>query len=336
MTTQIQEYSKTEAALAELRSRYANAAFDVDSADGMKAAKEARAEVRGYRTALEKMRKDIKGPALERCRLIDDEAKRITAELVAIEEPIDAQIKAVEARKEAEKQAKIDAELRRVQDIQDRIAEIRGAVPAVNSMAAPSSTLIAEHISDVTAIVIDATFAEFRDTAADAKIAALSTLKELHTAALAREAEQERIRQERAELEKLRAEQAKRDAAAAAERAAKEKAEREAREAEQRAERERLDAERKAQEGERRRLAAEAAQLEADRKALAAQQERERKAKEDAEREAARLKANAEAAARKAKFPGIPAIVAALAEHFDVQIEVAEKWVNELRKQEAA
>ena len=76
---QIVEYSSTAAALAELRSRYA-APFDVATAKGMALAKEARAEVRGYRTALETLRKEIKAPALERCRLIDDEAKRITPE----------------------------------------------------------------------------------------------------------------------------------------------------------------------------------------------------------------------------------------------------------------
>ena len=35
----------------------------------------ARAEVRGYRTSLEKLRKEIKAPALARCNAIDTEAK---------------------------------------------------------------------------------------------------------------------------------------------------------------------------------------------------------------------------------------------------------------------
>ncbi len=77
------------------------------------AIEEARAVVRGYRTALETLRKEIKAPALERCRLIDDEAKRITAELLKIEEPIDTAIKAEEQRKEEEKAAKARAEAER-------------------------------------------------------------------------------------------------------------------------------------------------------------------------------------------------------------------------------
>lgn len=318
MTTEIQEYSQTEAALIELRTRYANATYDVETADGMKAAKEARAEVRGYRTALENKRKEIKQPALDRCRLIDDEAKRITAELVALEDPIDRQIKTREARIEAEKQAKIEAEQKRVQAAQERIAEIRGAVAAVNSMGAPSSAKVAEFISDVEALSTDG-MDEFEPHAKDAKTATLAILRDLHKAAVDREAEAERVKQERAELDKLRAEQAARDAAARAEREAADKAAREAREADERAERERLDAARKAQQEESARLTKEKAQVEAERRAIEQQKERDRQAAEKAER-----------AARRAKFPGRDAIITALCEHFDVTGDVVEKWLAAL------
>jgi colicin import membrane protein len=81
----IQEYNQTAAALSELRARYSRK-YDVSTTAGMTEAKAARAAVRGYRVALEKTRIEIKAPALERTRLIDAEAKRITAELLAIEE----------------------------------------------------------------------------------------------------------------------------------------------------------------------------------------------------------------------------------------------------------
>lgn len=103
MTTEITEYSQTEAALAELANKYKNIVFDVTTRDGMIAAKKARAEIRGYRIALEKMRVEIKAPALKRCQLIDSEARRITIELEALENPIDAQIKKEEARIEEER-----------------------------------------------------------------------------------------------------------------------------------------------------------------------------------------------------------------------------------------
>lgn len=102
--TEIIEYRETSAALALLRERYA-APFDVTTASGMIAAKAARAEVRGYRVALEKTRAAIKKPVLAKAKMIDAEAKRITAELLAIESPIDAAIKEEERMKAEEKAA---------------------------------------------------------------------------------------------------------------------------------------------------------------------------------------------------------------------------------------
>jgi len=103
MTTQIAEYSPTEAALADLRSRYSAVVFDTATTKGMQEAIAGRAEIRGYRLDLEKERVRIKAPALDRCRLIDTEAKRITAELEALETPIDESIKKEQQRKENER-----------------------------------------------------------------------------------------------------------------------------------------------------------------------------------------------------------------------------------------
>src|SRR5258708_35208227 len=70
MTTEIAEYSNTEAALSDLGQRYKGVVFDVTTADGMSTAKKGRAEIRGYRTSLEDLRKAIKAPALRRCQVI--------------------------------------------------------------------------------------------------------------------------------------------------------------------------------------------------------------------------------------------------------------------------
>lgn len=126
--TAIVEYSQTEAGLNELRARLLNVCYDVTTVKGMDVAKKDRAEVRGLRTGLETMRKAIKAPALAHCKLIDDEAKRITAALLELEEPIDEAIKAEEDRKAIEKAAKEAAERARVMAINQRIADIRGFV----------------------------------------------------------------------------------------------------------------------------------------------------------------------------------------------------------------
>lgn len=123
--TAIAEYTATEAALADLRTKYQAVVYDVTDAKTMKLAKEARAEIKGYRVALEKCRVEIKAPALERCRAIDADAKRITADLLALEEPIDAQIKAEESRVQRAKEAAEEAERQRVAAINARFDAIK-------------------------------------------------------------------------------------------------------------------------------------------------------------------------------------------------------------------
>ena len=79
--TEIVEYNETEASLTLLRENYKDAKYEVAKTEGMAAAKSARMQLRTVRVALEAKRKEIKEPALTRCKLIDSEAKRITEEL---------------------------------------------------------------------------------------------------------------------------------------------------------------------------------------------------------------------------------------------------------------
>ena len=114
MGTSIAEYSPTEAALAELATRYKGVLYEVSKPEGMKAARAARAEIKALRVALEKTRVEIKAPALKRVQEVDSEARRITAALSALEDPIDAQIAKEEDRRVAEKMAAQRAEQERL------------------------------------------------------------------------------------------------------------------------------------------------------------------------------------------------------------------------------
>jgi len=253
---QIAEYNQTAAALAILREKY-RGPFDVTTTKGMTIAKEARAEVRGYRVALEKVRVEIKAPALERTRLIDAEAKRITAELLAIEEPIDQQIKEEEKRKEEEKAAKARAEAARLAGIAAKMSALRNRVSAV---AHQPATVIKAELEKVQATELSPD--EFQEFLPDAQEALNDTQKDLEAALNARllyeaeqarikaeqEAEAARIKAEREELERRQAEQ--------------EQQARQARQARQ-AEEARLKAEREAVEQQR-------AQLETQQRALEA------------------------------------------------------------------
>ncbi|RYE43932.1 MAG: DUF1351 domain-containing protein [Hyphomicrobiales bacterium] len=253
VSTAIAEYSQTAKALAELRARLAGVAYDVSTGKGLDIAKKDRAEVRSLRTALEAKRVELKAPALERSRLIDAEAKALTAALVELEKPIDDQIKAEERRKEIEKAAKEQAEREAAAAMQVKLDSLRNfaLLPAGTKAAA-----IKVAIDSLTAVEVS--LAAFGDRAGEAvqiKQQTLNALNDLHDGAVEFEAEQARLIAEREEMARQRAEQD-----------AREKAERERIAAEQKKEADRLAVERAAFEKEQAAARAEAkAREDADR-----------------------------------------------------------------------
>ena len=323
----IVEYNATEAALADLRARFGNVLFDVTTAKGDKAARAARMELVTLRTALERKRKEIKAPALERCRQIDAEAQRITAEIVALEKPIDAQITAEEERKETERQAREKAERERVAAIRERIDLFAKLTARAVTM---TSAEIDERITRIERMEIGEDYAEFCEEALGARRAAVATLRQLYADVLALEVEQHRVQQEREALERQRAEEAERIRAereaeeqrmaiARAEEEARMRAEREAKEAELRAQREiqeRAAAEERARIAEQARLAAEArAEEERRLQALAQALEQEKAeiaARQRAEREAEEARRHAAEQAQERVREAAPLLFAAL------------------------
>lgn len=311
--TAIAEYTETAAALAELRQRHQGVVYDVTVPKQMKLAKEARAEIRGYRTGLEKRRVEIKAPALERCRLIDSEAKRITAELVALEEPLDVQIKAEESRAETERLEKLEAERLRVEGIARAIEEIRN-VPG--TLIGKPAVIIEGQLAKLRGQVLDPEFyAERFREAEDALAATIARVEQQLQAQREQEAEQKRIAAEREELERIRAENERlqREAderrradeeRAAAERAEAERVaqvERDRLAAEERAREEAERAERQRQEDEVRaaREAQERAEREAREAELAAERERQAAEQRRLDEERAKLERERQAAAEK-------------------------------------
>lgn len=205
----VAEFDRVAAGLGELQKKYGSVVFDVTIPKGMEAAKDARQTVRALRYGIENKRTEGKAPLLALGRKLDADAKRITAQLMEIEDPIHLQIKTEEDRAEREKQERIAAEVRRVEGIQERIAELRGNTLLT---ATSGAALIQKHIDDLNALPVDDSFAEFFNQAQDAKNAGLYRLHVIYDAAIAHEAEQVRIASEREELARLKAAQAKRDA----------------------------------------------------------------------------------------------------------------------------
>lgn len=108
----IQSYGVTDATIAELKNDYGKLTIaGVEDKETYNTANAAIGRIRSMRTNVEAKRKEIKEPFLRAGQAIDAEAKRLTAELLPIEEHLKGQVKAID--EEAERRRKAE-EIRRV------------------------------------------------------------------------------------------------------------------------------------------------------------------------------------------------------------------------------
>ena len=250
--------------------------IDITNADGLKQVYTARVMLKNERCRIQKAGKDARDDANKFTKAVIAEESR----LISIIEPEEKRLEKLQSifddEQERQRQERINAELRRVAEIKERIDTIRALVTGCSHLL-PAK--IQDTVDNLEKIQIDDSFAEFSAQATDAKIATLSRLRELHTSALQREQEARRIVAEREELARLRAAEEQRQAAerariaeeqrqvqeclAEAQRIAAE--ERQRQEAARRAEEAKLEAQRKTQEIEARRLADEQRRLDSER-----------------------------------------------------------------------
>jgi colicin import membrane protein len=348
MSTELETVSKAltdinavSTGIADLKSQYGGVVYEVTTTVGMDEAKAARLAVRTPRYEVERIRKAAKAPLLALGKKLDAEAARIETELLKIEDPIDQQIKVEETRKEAERQARIDAELKRVADLQERVAELRGCQTLSPTSGAE---LVASHIADLERLVVDDSFQEFQQQAEDAKAAGLARLRAVYTAAVAHEAEQARIKTEREELARLREAEALRVAQENARRAEEERVAKVARDAETARHNEQLRKQREEQEvaakAERMRIAdeeaeakklrdAETARLAAERAELERQQEQLRKAQEPPKPTVTRRGV-------AVPVPSAAEIIDVLAKHYRAHPDTVLDWLRQTDFSQAA
>jgi colicin import membrane protein len=300
--TKIAIISQTETAIAELREQYMSLSIaGPEDRKGFLAVSEARKDVKARRVKVEHARKALKEDALAYGRLVDGEAKRITAMLEPIEDHLQKQEDGYEAARDAIKRQAEESRKAKLQSRVDALQAVRGAVPL-----AVLEALTDEQFAAELAKATEADNARKAQEEAAAKAEAerkaeadrLRKEEEARIAAERAKLEAERKAQEEAqriEREKIKAERRKADEAAAAERA-------------KQAEAQRLIEE------ERRKLEAEKARLEREEferqaKVKAEHEAREKVAREQAEQ--ARLEAErkerevAEAARREAMKPDL-------------------------------
>ena len=285
----IQEYSVTTAALAELRVRFEGVKYDVSTVAGLDAARKDRRELVALRTSLETKRKEIKEPALAHCKLIDEEAKRIKAEIEALETPIDTIIKAEEARKEEERVEKARQAAAAQKVLDDKILEI-GKLPlrCIGKNAGEISAFLAA----LEAKEIGGEFTgETRERAEAAKTEAIAEIHNILVVAVeAEKAEAERKAAQEAETARLEAERIERERLAAIERESIEKQQAAFEEEKRKYEAEQAELQ-KLRDAEAEQFAKEKAAHEAEQAKIKAERdESDRIAKEQRELEAAEIK----------------------------------------------
>lgn len=277
--TEIREYDEFTAKIEVMREA-CNFLPDMENEDGYEKSKRVALDVGKVLTRLETKRKEIKEPALKRCKLIDDEAKSIKAQIEKFQLPHKDAYKAVDdlnkKREAARKQVLAD----RVTAIADLPEYMRDS-PSAEVMAAMTELQANECLD----------FYDMTHDALNARKRSLEKLRQMYTAKLQQERDAEDLARlkaesearERKDREEAIAKQAAEDARIAAERkaseekAAIEKAEKDAREAAELAEqREREAVERAAKQ-----------KLEAEQAAKQAAINAEKAAKEQAEKAAA-------------------------------------------------
>lgn len=201
----------------------------ITNVDGYKQVHAARMVLKNERLGISKLADEARKDAKAFNTACIAEERRIIGLIQPEEERLEKIQKDWDDAREAEKQAKIAAEMARAKELQERVAELRGC-PTLSPTS--GSSLIAAHIADLEGIAVDESFQELHQQATEAKAAGLDRLRALHSAAVAHEAEQARIQTEREELARLREEAARRDAADRARLAEEERVARERREAE--------------------------------------------------------------------------------------------------------
>jgi hypothetical protein len=308
---QILAYDETKTRLAELAAK-SERITGITNPAGYQEAQRARVELKSTHVEVQKRGKEAREDATAYSKAVIAAEK----ELVAVIEPEESRLQGLQdawdAAREAERQAKINAERERVEAIQARVLDIRERHHLVFGLPSGDVRVEAEKLRG---LPIGDDFQEFQPAAEAARTEALAKLEAMAIEAEQREEaerqhqqeeaaraealriEAEKLAAERAELDRLRAEQAERD-----------RIEREAREAE--AAKERAEVERQRAELRAQQEAAAKAQADAE-AAQRAAEEAQRKAEEDARRAELERQREAAEAARKQAAEAAAARIAA-------------------------
>ena len=214
-TTQVVRYDVSEAAIATMKARCVS--LSASTPKGYEEVRLAIADLRTTRVGIEKRRVELKADALAYGRLVDSEAKRYTALLLEIEEPLSQQKAAVD---DAKARVKAEAEAARQRELEAKIRSERDAEEArLRTIREAEEARLSEERASLEA--------ERQRLAAERKQAADAARVQRETAEAALKVERDRLAAEQRAVEaQQRAEREAIEAERRAVAAAREKAER--------------------------------------------------------------------------------------------------------------
>ena len=189
---QVVEFNPVEQGLSDLRQLIGQADYDITTSAGEKTARELRKLCVDLRGATDDVYETLNRPMLDRQSAIRGLKKHITEQVLLLEAPLNAAIKAQEAAKEAER-----ALLAAAKEL--RLKGLRAAIQAIAGLPVEAVRLDAKGIAALdhalaSQLIDETTFAEFTEEALSLRAYIRTQLGELFQAAMAREAEAERVR----------------------------------------------------------------------------------------------------------------------------------------------
>lgn len=207
----VAKFDPLKAGLAAMEEKYKDYVPDLSTAAGEKIARANRKELVTLRSSAKEVYEELNKPLLEAQRQARALRDEIITKAEGYETPIDAAIKADEAKKAAEKKAREEAETARIAAIRQRITTL-ASIP-VQAVGMDSATIDAV-IDDLGNLDLSPDrFGEFVAEATVLVGEVASKLAVMRDAAVAQEAEAKRLADERAELDRLRREAAEREEA---------------------------------------------------------------------------------------------------------------------------
>lgn len=199
--TTVPVYTQTARDLAELESELKGLVINVETKAGMKEAKAVVQRLVKCRTTLEAVRKTANEDLIKAKSNNDEEAKRIKARIVALEEPIRLQVEKKEAEEAAIQLAKDEANQLRIEKLTGAIQTIRDTPASVQGQPSAIINGALARVRDT--VIEEAEFAEYYQQAIDARDAVAGRLTTMLHDQKAHEAEQAQIRADRLRLEEL-------------------------------------------------------------------------------------------------------------------------------------